>query len=418
MPSRSSSLSLLALLLYISTIAASPIHNSLGRRASKVLIGYRYVSAEKAAEYNSYGTLTAVGASGRQLGEGAYLSPNINEYNVASTYWQCLILADESKFNSVQKLYIPQSSNAWFSSRRLRSFITNAGLDPERTVLFAKIDGDPDQHVQMLIPPYFLRRSPRFHGDYGRGDLGIEVICVPKSEQSTNYFGIANWGAEWRIPGWACDFFRKRDGTDSCPLQPSPVGPIIVPDTFIPAPSSDISTVSSYSFTETPVTATSTALPSGISYFPSGFSSALPPPVSGVSTGSIVFVSSSFSLPAPIPTNSSASGSASSSSRSASAVSSASGHSSVVTSSSAGASSAKSSASSHPASSSSSKPTSKSASSVHSSATSASAKSSAGKSSTVRTTSSAKPTTTKATTTKATTTKAATTPKPKPKGGH
>ncbi|KAJ7094289.1 hypothetical protein C8R44DRAFT_749484 [Mycena epipterygia] len=196
---------------------------------------------EMAAEYNSYGTLTAVGTSGTQLGEGAYISPNINEWNVPSTYWQCLILADESKFNI---LYIPESSNAWFSSRRLRSFITNTRLNPERTVLFAKIDGDPDQHVQMLIPPYFLHRSPRFHGDYGRGDLGVEVICVPKSEQNTNYVGIANWGAEWRIPGWACDFFRKRDGTDSCPLQPSPVGPIIVPDTSIPAPSSDISTVS------------------------------------------------------------------------------------------------------------------------------------------------------------------------------
>ncbi|KAJ7094294.1 hypothetical protein C8R44DRAFT_951616 [Mycena epipterygia] len=410
---RHSSLSLLALLTCISTIFASPIHNSLHRRdQEKVLIGYRYVTEDKAAEYNRYGTLTAIWASGKQLGEGAYMSPDINEWSVPSTYWQCVILADESKFEQVPKMYVPKSSNAWWNGARRKSFIERLNLNYEATVLFSEIDGDLG-HMQMRIPPYYLRRSPEFHGPYGSGDLGIRVICVPKSEQNTNYFGNAKWGRNWNIPGWNCDLSRKRDGTDSCPLPPSPVGPILVPETLIPSPSGNISTVSSYSFTETPLTATSTNLPS------------VPPPVSGVSTGSIVFVSSSaFSFPAPIPTTSSASGLASSSSQSASAVSSASGHSSAATSSSAGASSAKSGASSHSASSSSSKPasTSKSASSVHSTAASTSAKSSAGKSSTVRTTSSAKPTTSKTTTTKAATTKATITTKtattPKPKGGH
>ncbi|KAJ7139226.1 hypothetical protein C8R44DRAFT_975124 [Mycena epipterygia] len=412
MLSRHSSLSLLALLSCISFVVGGPIqsYGSLSTRSNDVLIGYRYVSQQKAAEYNYYGTLTAVGASGTQLGDGAYISPDINEWNVPNDYWQCMIFADATKFSGAERIYISQHANVFYSSTNLNNYLSRARLNPARTVLWSKISGDPQQHIQMLIPPYYLARSPGFGGAYGSGDLGIRVRCVPKSQQGTNYLGIANWGGDWRIPGYACDFFRKRDGSDSCPL-PSPAGPIEIPSSFIPAPSGDISTVSSYSFSETPITATSTALPSGMSYFPSGVSSAVPPPVSGMSTGPILSVSSAFSFPSPIP-SSSASGSASGApGLSASVGSSASGHSSAVASLSVHASSAKSSAAaSRPASSSASKPasSSKALSSVHSSATSAPAKSSVVKTS-------AKPTTTKPTTTKPATTKAATTPKPK---GH
>ncbi|KAJ7136586.1 hypothetical protein C8R44DRAFT_976136 [Mycena epipterygia] len=264
MISRHSSLSLLALLSCISTVVAGPIHNGLYKRGRNVLIGYRYVSKQKADEYNAYGRLTGVGASGTQLGDGAYISPTINEWQVADDYWQCAIFADETKFRNVAKMYIPQNSNTFFSSSRLSSYLGQARLDPASTVLWSKIDGDPDQHIQMVIPPYYLAKSPAFRGAWGNGDLGISVICVPKNQQNNNYYGNANWGGEWNIPGYSCDFARKRDGSDSCPL-PSPAGPIEIPSSVIPVPSSDISTVSSYSFTETPITATSTALPSDMS---------------------------------------------------------------------------------------------------------------------------------------------------------
>ncbi|KAJ7913890.1 hypothetical protein B0H13DRAFT_2325885 [Mycena leptocephala] len=430
-----SSLSLLALLSCISTVAGGPIRTFLHRRGRNVLIGYRYVSAAKAAEYNAYGRLTAVGASGTQLGDGAYVSPTINEWQVDDSYWQCAIFADEDKFRNVAKMYIPESSNTFFSSSRLNSYLSQARLDPRSTILFSKIDGDPDQHIQMVIPPSYLARSPGFRGAYGNGDLGILVRCVPKNQQDDNYYGNAGWGGTWNIPGYGCDFMRKRDGSASCPL-PSPAGPIEIPSSLIPTPSGDISTVSSYSFTETSITASPTATQSDISYFPSGSSSAVPPPVSGLSTGSIVFVSSSaFSFPSPIPSSPSGSGSAGvpGSSAPASLVSSAAGlsasgqSSAMTTKSSAAASSVPaSSAKSSAAAISSARPASSSAnssaikpSSVKSPPSSTPVKSSAVKS--TPPTTSAKPTTTKpvVNTTKpvvATTKKPTTTPKPK--GGH
>ncbi|KAJ7101879.1 hypothetical protein C8R44DRAFT_746925 [Mycena epipterygia] len=184
MLSRHSSLSLLALLSCISVVIAGPIHNSVAlyKRGRNVLIGYRYVNAQKAAEYNTYGRLTAVGASGTQLGDGAYISPTINEWDVADDYWQCAIFADETKFTRVAKMYISQSSNTFFSSSRLSSYLSRANLDPASTILWSKIDGDVNQHIQMVIPPYYLARSPAFHGAWGNGDLGISVRCVPKSQ--------------------------------------------------------------------------------------------------------------------------------------------------------------------------------------------------------------------------------------------
>ncbi|KAJ7768583.1 hypothetical protein DFH07DRAFT_938351 [Mycena maculata] len=300
-------LSLPALLSCLSVVVAGPIHGSVYRRGRSVLIGYRYVNAQKAQEYNYYGTLTSVGASGTQLGDGAYISPDINEWAVADTYWQCAIFADSDKFYNVNKMYIPANSNAFYSSAALSSYLSRARLDPRNTVLFSKISGDAEQHVQMLIPPYYLRASPAFRGAYGRGDLGITVRCVPKTQQNTNYYGNAGWGGTWGIPGYGCDILSRRDGTgESCPLLSPSEGPIEIPSSLLPTPSGDISTVSSYSFTESSITATSTALPSGESFFPSGYSSAVPPPVSGVSSGPILTVSSStFTLPAPFSSASS-----------------------------------------------------------------------------------------------------------------
>ncbi|KAJ7768576.1 hypothetical protein DFH07DRAFT_807312 [Mycena maculata] len=337
-------LSLPALLSCLSVVVAGPIHSSVYRRGRSVLIGYRYVNAQKAQEYNYYGTLTSVGASGTQLGDGAYISPDINEWAVADTYWQCAIFADLDKFYNVYKMYIPENSNTFYSSSRLSNYLSRARLDPQNTVLFSKISGDAEQHVQMLIPPYYLRASPAFGGAYGNGDLGISVRCVPKTDENTNYYGNAGWGGTWGIPGYGCDILSRRDGTgESCPLLSPSEGPIEIPSSLLPTPSGDISTVSSYSFTESSITATSTALPSGESFFPSGYSSAVPPPVSGVSSGPILTVSSStFTLPAPI---------SSASSGIATPSASASGQSSAVASSSAPTSSVQSSAGSAPASS-------------------------------------------------------------------
>ncbi|KAJ7094288.1 hypothetical protein C8R44DRAFT_860422 [Mycena epipterygia] len=108
MLSRHSSLSFFALLSCISVVVASPIQNSasLYRRGRNVLIGYRYVSREKAEEYNTYGRLTAVGASGRQLGDGAYISPTINEWNVPDDYWQVPYIFWAFKTLSLTKIVV------------------------------------------------------------------------------------------------------------------------------------------------------------------------------------------------------------------------------------------------------------------------------------------------------------------------
>ncbi|KAJ7768590.1 hypothetical protein DFH07DRAFT_954479 [Mycena maculata] len=175
-----SSLPLVALTSCISTVVAGPIHSSLSKRGKNVLIGYRYVSEDQAEEYNTYGRLTAVGSSSTQLGEGAYIYPSLNEFVVPEEYWQCTIFADHDKFRQAKKMYIPQTSNTFFSSRRLERYLSEAMMDATSTVLFSKIDGDPQEHIQMMLPPYYLERSPKFHGAFGEGDLGISVKCLPK----------------------------------------------------------------------------------------------------------------------------------------------------------------------------------------------------------------------------------------------
>ncbi|KAJ7140743.1 hypothetical protein C8R44DRAFT_866439 [Mycena epipterygia] len=108
MQSRHASLSLLTSLAYLTTVFAGPIRNALYKHDT-VLIGYHYVSQQKAAEYIKHGTLTNVGASSLQLGQGAYISLGINEWLVPDDYWQCAIFADESKFKNSFSCHLLQT---------------------------------------------------------------------------------------------------------------------------------------------------------------------------------------------------------------------------------------------------------------------------------------------------------------------
>ncbi|KAE9404130.1 hypothetical protein BT96DRAFT_440047 [Gymnopus androsaceus JB14] len=63
-----------------SSTASTLIDDPLQPTSEEIIIGYRYVEFEKAKEYNATKTLTAILASARSIGEGAYLSPKIGDF--------------------------------------------------------------------------------------------------------------------------------------------------------------------------------------------------------------------------------------------------------------------------------------------------------------------------------------------------
>ncbi|KAJ6583468.1 hypothetical protein DFH09DRAFT_1075878 [Mycena vulgaris] len=183
---------------------AHPLHvnSGLTPRVNHVLIGYRYVPPEVAAEYNAKGTLTSIIASQEQTGPGAYISPGLGQWQTSASYWQCRILADHDKFYAAPKFFIPDTTMRTGSA--LTSYLATVHQDPTKTLLFSKITGDP-AHRQLLIPTYYLPRSydqKKAAPNWGSGDLGITAQCIPQDATLNADSPIANWESDWKIPGW------------------------------------------------------------------------------------------------------------------------------------------------------------------------------------------------------------------------
>ncbi|KAJ6540703.1 hypothetical protein B0H19DRAFT_1269250 [Mycena capillaripes] len=172
-------------------------------KRDQVLIGYRYVQPHVAAEYNKYGTLTSVIASQEQTGPGAYVSPGLGEWETNPQYWQCRILADSAKFNAAPKIFVPLETPL-LSGTALTTWLSARRMNQANTLLFSRINGDPI-HRQLLIPPYYLRRSylaDKAAPVWGNGDLGLVAQCIPRDTSLNANSEAADWGNQWMIPGW------------------------------------------------------------------------------------------------------------------------------------------------------------------------------------------------------------------------
>ncbi|KAJ7155041.1 hypothetical protein C8R46DRAFT_1296110 [Mycena filopes] len=195
-------------LIGIRAAVGHPIHHNLTihepRQVNYVLIGYRYVPQAVAAEYNARGTLTSITASQQQTGPGAYLSPALNQWQTPPDYWQCVIFADSAKFQPAPKLFVPEQMPPLRDAALSSWMAKTVRMDQRTTLLFSVINGSPQRYRQLLISQYYLPRSyvpDKAANNWGSGDLGLQVICVPKTDNSINY-GAVDWGTTWLIPGW------------------------------------------------------------------------------------------------------------------------------------------------------------------------------------------------------------------------
>ncbi|TIC90636.1 hypothetical protein CH35J_011820 [Colletotrichum higginsianum] len=166
------------LAILVTSIVASPV--VLVKR-DKIIIGYRRVSKEQAADYErNGGTLTydpRLATGGQQLGPGVYISPRRGAWPIGGdSDW-----ADSEAVDNLSKVWVPSFShdfdNLWYvSEETMTAYIKEVddGIDPEKAFRLSRIDRD-ENSLQMLIPPGLLNGQG--------GGLGITVECDPDANK-------------------------------------------------------------------------------------------------------------------------------------------------------------------------------------------------------------------------------------------
>ncbi|KAF9058778.1 hypothetical protein BDP27DRAFT_1407960 [Rhodocollybia butyracea] len=179
----------------------------------RVLLGYRSVSPEKAAEYNNFGELTSIPASGAMLGNGAYLSPQWGMYPswIEEDYWECVVTGSAQALETAPKLFVVVADTGGTNGNpsELASYIHEHNYDPARTILFSEYQyKDVKKNYQMLIPPAYLVPSPRFIGvQGGLNSLQTRVACAPRGCMPSG--PSAAWHS-WGISQWPGDSVHVR----------------------------------------------------------------------------------------------------------------------------------------------------------------------------------------------------------------
>ncbi|KAK6208529.1 hypothetical protein QIS74_12047 [Colletotrichum tabaci] len=171
------------LALLVTSVVASPV--TLAKR-DKIIIGYRRVSKEQAADYkNNGGTLTydpRLATGGQQLGPGVYTSPRRGAWPIGGdSDWWCVVRADSEAVDNLGKVWVPSFyhdfDNLWYvSEETMTAYIKEVddGIDPEKAFRLSRIDRD-ENSLQMLIPPGLLNGQG--------GGLGITVECDPDANK-------------------------------------------------------------------------------------------------------------------------------------------------------------------------------------------------------------------------------------------
>ncbi|KAF9039548.1 hypothetical protein BDP27DRAFT_1374536 [Rhodocollybia butyracea] len=202
------------------------VHIDTGR----YVLGYFYVSTEKAKEYNHFERLTSIPTSGKQLGEGVYLSPRSGMFpsellpafseqsEVLSQSFtllaafnesfnvQCVVIGSEQALKKAPKLFVANTPGTNENPGELARYIRDHGYShygTKQTILFAEHHYYlAMNNYQMLIPPAYIvpppTTSPGAHKDPIES-LEMQVNCVPMG-----CMGIApsaGWEA-WHIEYW------------------------------------------------------------------------------------------------------------------------------------------------------------------------------------------------------------------------
>ncbi|KAF9065053.1 hypothetical protein BDP27DRAFT_1450470 [Rhodocollybia butyracea] len=207
-----------------------PLTHSVWTDPRRYLLGYRYVSPEKAAEYNSFPeALTSIPASGTQLGEGAYLSPRLGMFpgRLPPDFWECVVTGSEQALKMAPKLFVANTAGTNRNPRELARYIHDHGYShygTEHTILFS------EHHLylamnnyQMLIPPAYLVPSPSFPGVKGGFNfLQTRVACLPMG--CMGLAPSAGWHA-WNIEYWPKAVRVRAEKTEKQHCSAAPAAP-------------------------------------------------------------------------------------------------------------------------------------------------------------------------------------------------
>ncbi|KAJ3898287.1 hypothetical protein F5879DRAFT_1026645 [Lentinula edodes] len=180
------------------------LQEAISPAPDELIVGYRYVSKEKADEYNKAGTLTAIPATTKSIGEGAYLSPRLGEFpgNPDQSYWECIVFGEKSKILDAQtpKLFVDDKAAISFKRFKLLLYANKRGYELGKTLLFSRHFVLQD-NLQMLIPPVFLVKSPSDPSrPAGENRLGLRIHCTPLGGLGEN-MPAADWHS-WNIHDW------------------------------------------------------------------------------------------------------------------------------------------------------------------------------------------------------------------------
>ncbi|KAJ3824865.1 hypothetical protein F5880DRAFT_317187 [Lentinula raphanica] len=98
-----------------------------------VLLGFRYVDEWKARDYNQHETLTAIPASANMIGEGAYLSPVLDQYEKYKGYWECTVAGNSKSIKAASKVRHGQEREKYTLIVRIAAFHSHRRCQGLRT---------------------------------------------------------------------------------------------------------------------------------------------------------------------------------------------------------------------------------------------------------------------------------------------
>ncbi|KAJ3852868.1 hypothetical protein EV368DRAFT_64552 [Lentinula lateritia] len=164
---------------------------------------------EKADEYNKAGTLTAIPATTKSIGEGAYLSPRLGEFpGKLNDIFQFGVVTSltHGPLRTYWELFVDDQAAISAQPVKLLLYAHKKGFEIGKTLLFSRhfvFKGT----LQMLIPPMFLIKSPSNPSrPAGTNSLGLRIYCTPLGGLGKNR-PAADWYS-WKIHNWPANITK------------------------------------------------------------------------------------------------------------------------------------------------------------------------------------------------------------------
>lgn len=118
----------------------------------------------------------------------------------------CVIWADEGKYNSAAKIWIPEDH--WWpqSEEQMADYVKSQGMNPDRTLRYSKISGK--EHLEQLMIPYGM-----FNQWADDDSIDIEAECFDSVDKLKD--------AEGRTANYDRNDIKGKNG----PAHPTPPNP-------------------------------------------------------------------------------------------------------------------------------------------------------------------------------------------------